>query len=109
MNIAEVYPSRFIRAIDLGDKKRVVLEIDRVEMEKMGQPPEEKPVLYFKKAKRGLVLNKTNAYTIADMYGPETDNWKGKPVVLTVDTIYAFGEQMDVIRVAAQKGGDGNA
>ena len=39
-----------------------------------------------RKCKKEWILNKTNANTIADMYGGMVGNWKGKWVWLYVDT-----------------------
>ena len=61
---------------------------------------ESKPVLFFSAAKKGLVLNKTNSHTIAASYGPETDNWHGKTVVLYVTQERAFGSMTDCIRLS---------
>jgi hypothetical protein len=40
----------------------------------------DKGVLLFKETERGVVLNKTNAQSIAAMFGNETDGWIGKRV-----------------------------
>ena len=46
-----------------------------------------------------LVLNKTNAKTIAKLLGNETDGWKGKAITVYPTTCKAFGETVDCIRV----------
>ena len=38
--------------------------------------------MYFEGKPKGLVLNKTNANTISDAYGDETEHWEGKEIVL---------------------------
>jgi hypothetical protein len=45
------------------------------------------------------VLNKTNANTIASLYGYETDEWIGKRVTLYPTTCVAWKKTVDCIRV----------
>jgi hypothetical protein len=100
MNIYELFPSKWVRAADLnGHDVRVTMRA--LVVENIGQPPknEDKPILYFQKTEKGLVLNKTNAMIIASIYGPDTDNWMGKPVTLYATKVRAFGAVHDVIRV----------
>ena len=63
MLISQAYPSKYLKSDDLGDKTvRVVM--DFVEIQDVGDG-EFKPVLYFQGKDRGMVLNLTNANTIA--------------------------------------------
>jgi hypothetical protein len=96
MDIRSVFPSKYIRAADLkGQDVRVV--IGQIVMEKVDA--EAQPVLYFQGKDKGLVLNKTNSGTIADMYGDETDQWIGKAIVLFPTEVEFKGELKDAIRV----------
>ena len=55
--------------------------------------------LQFDGSERSLILNKTNLAVIVDAYGAETDDWKGKKVIL-FPTKTSFGnETVDCIRV----------
>jgi hypothetical protein len=66
----------------------------------------DKPILQFEGAKRGLVLNKTNAKVLALMYGNKMDLWVGKPVTLFATTCKAFGsDNTPCIRVRVVKEG----
>ena len=80
MNMNEVYPSKYIKAADLREKD-VSVTIDRVEMEDMGDGAM-KPIVFFQGHTKGMVCNKTNSNTISGVYGFESDDWKGKPLVL---------------------------
>lgn len=99
MNVNDLYPSRYVRAADLNGR-RVTVTIKHVAVERMGQDGEAKPVVYFKNATKGLVLNRTNALVIAALYGPETDAWAGKAITLYPTQVRAFGATHDCIRVA---------
>lgn len=74
-------------------------------MEEMGQGAEKesKPVLYFEKAKKGMILNATAARTIAALYGDESDDWIGQRIMIYPTTVNAFGKLNHVIRVKPQR------
>ncbi len=87
MNINTVFPSKYLSAAEIEDKV-VNVTIDRCEMEQM-QDGKSVPVLYFRDKSKGMVLNKTNAGTLAMVYGDETNNWPGQPLsIFTADTSY---------------------
>lgn len=79
MLISAEFPSRYIKAADLGGREVKVI-MQNVEREKLGD--DMKLVLYFKGKERGLVLNKTNAGTISNAYGDETSDWFDQPLIL---------------------------
>lgn len=98
MNIYKLFPSRYVTALDLNGHD-VTVTIKIVAMEEMGSQNEEKPVVFFSDAKKGMVLNKTNAMTIADLYGPDTVDWAGKRITVYSAKVKAFGAVHDAIRV----------
>lgn len=100
MKISDLFPSKFVKAADLNNKP-VTLTITKLVVEKMGHGAEEerKPVLYFRKATKGLVLNRTNAMIIAALYGNESDEWEGKRITIYPTKVRAFGSIQDCIRV----------
>ena len=42
-------------------------------------------VLYFSDHAKGLVLNKTNANTLQEIYGADTDSWQGQTIRLVIE------------------------
>ncbi len=96
MRISAAFPSTYLKATDLGGRN-ISVSIDRVVMEDLGS--EEKPVVYFQGAQKGLVLNKTNANTIASVYGDDTTAWQGQPVVLVEAMVDFQGRSVAAIRV----------
>lgn len=99
MNLNEMYPSRFLKAADV--EQGLTLTISHVMMETMGMPgdQQEKPVVYFTDDLRGLVLNKTNAGIIGEMYGPDTDAWVGQQLQLRKDVVAFQGKMTPTVRV----------
>lgn len=97
MDIDSAFPGSYLKAADiLGKQVRVT--IDHVEVEDVGGG-DHKPVAYFQGKERGLVLNKTNANIIKDMYGRETGQWIGKPIILYTAKVEFSGRLVDAIRV----------
>ena len=73
--INDLFPSRFLKAADLNGQRRIVT-IKKVTREELGKGKEKKAVVYFGEAKKGLVLNVTNARKIAAVTGSEViDQW----------------------------------
>ena len=100
MKISQLVPSKYVKAADLNGKT-VTLIIAKLVLEELGHGAEKerKAVLYFQKATKGLVLNRTNAMTIASLYGDESDEWAGKRISIYPTRIRAFGAMQDTIRV----------
>lgn len=96
MDINTAFPGTFLKAADLQGRQIPVV-MERVEMEDVGG--DHKPVVYFQGKERGLVLNKTNASIISDMYGSETGQWTGKRIVLYPARVEFQGRLVDAIRV----------
>lgn len=79
MKMSEEFPSKYLKASDLQGRE-VRLTMAHTEREKIGD--DFKPVLYFKGKDKGLALNKTNAGTISDAYGDDSDDWIDQPIIL---------------------------
>jgi hypothetical protein len=95
MNISSAFPSKYIRPADLQGKP-VTVVMSHVTKETLGD--DERPVLYFQGKEKGLVLNKTNANTLALAFGDDAENWQGGEIIL-FETIVDFqGKSMAAIR-----------
>lgn len=102
MRVGQAFPSKFLKVEDLAGA-RVAVTIDRVEFEDVGQgdKKEEKPVIYFRGKKKGLVCNKTNAESITEITGTdEMDDWTGVAIVLHPDKTKYAGKTVACIRIA---------
>ena len=101
MDINGAFPSDYLKAADLQGRE-VTVTMQSVQMQELGS--EQKPILFFEGKDKGLVLNKTNANTIADMFGPETDAWRGNRIVLFPTQTDFQGRQVACIRVKILNG-----
>lgn len=96
MTVTEAFPSEYIEAGDLDGQERT-LTIASIEGAHTGKGTDGKsfvkPLIRFEKAKKGLVLNKTNAKRIRDYlgYGNDMDKWVGRKVTIYPTTCNAFG------------------
>lgn len=105
MRVELLFPSRYLKAVDL-DGKPLTLTIVAVAVEELqmqGGKKERKPVVYFEEnAEKALVMNKTNALAIAAQHGPETDAWTGKRITLIPARDRMGGKLVDCIRIQGQ-------
>jgi hypothetical protein len=101
MRTSDVFPSRFIKAADIGDAEPVVT-ISKVEIEDVGD--DRKAVVYFVGKEKGLVCNRTNWDRIALAAGTdETDEWPGVKVQLYTEPVTYAGKTAPAIRVKSVK------
>ena len=98
MNINDVFPSKYLKAGDLNGSE-VSVRITGATIEKLGD--EQKLLLTFAGAKKGLICNKTNADRIAHLYGLDTDGWIGCEIVLYSEMTNFGGKVTEGVRVKA--------
>lgn len=107
MKMHEMFPSNWLKGEEIRDKypKGIKLVMAEGKLEEMPDGGY-KPVLYFERTKKGLVLNKTNGDTIAEHYGDDSDAWIGKSIVLYFDKNVTFaGKKTGGIRVRIPEDG----
>ena len=99
-HIDEFFPSKYLKASDLQgrDIKVTVASLSPEQFENEGKT-ETKLVVYFQGKEKGVVLNKTNAATIATAYGFDYTQWPGNQITLYVAMVDAWGETREAIRV----------
>ena len=101
-DLEELYGSKYLGAVDLGDKK-IRARIAKVRKEMMrqqgGKPERAKFVLYFTSLDNGLVLNATNKNAIVEKLGKKPANWINADVGLyTIDTTFG-GKPLKGVRL----------
>jgi hypothetical protein len=82
----DFYGSRFLSASDV--KAPVNATIERIDFEQFtrpGEPTRTKAVVYFKGGKKGMVINKTNANTLAEAFGKKFAGWVEKRVTVKAE------------------------
>lgn len=79
----ELYPGRFVKAGELGDR-RVTVTIRDVTLEELiGEDgTRQRGVVSFDETPKQLVLNKTNGICLRELFGRKLPEWIGKRVTL---------------------------
>lgn len=99
-HVSKLFPSKYLTADDLldGDINATIIRVlDEVEV-----GDDKRPVLELDGCK-DVVLNKTNATTIGELYGGDLDQWPGKQITLyRGDTLY-MGQPKKCIRVRSSQ------
>jgi hypothetical protein len=103
-NINEVYPSKYLSADDFGgiEGRPALATISHATIEPMDDG-KQKINLHLREHKKSLILNKTNAATIAAYAGNDTDDWPGKQVVVFVSMVDYQGKSVESLRVRQPK------
>ncbi len=96
MDINQVYHGQHLKAEEMQGRD-ACLTIQNVSVAQFDEG--NKLVLGFHNTDRTLVLNKTNARMIAEMYGTETNGWIGKQITFGPDKVEFQGRIVDAIRV----------
>jgi len=104
-----LYPSKYVKAADLRGKDVVVVieSIEpRHELVSQGNKREQKPVFNLAGKAKQFICNKTNAKTIAKIYGNDPRQWIGKAITLYPTTVRAGGTEHECIRVRSEAPAD---
>lgn len=96
MKLSEAFPSNFLKSEDLNGRD-VMLTIQSASMEKVGN--DNRLVLTFNGTQKSMICNKTNANRIAFLYGDETDDWRGKQIIVTSEFVEFQGRTVKGLRV----------
>lgn len=85
MKASDLYGSPFLKGADLQKVTQVTVseyQVAEFDDQKTGQK-QQRIVLSFHKAKKQLVLNKTQANALISAYGDDPEGWIGKGVILS--------------------------
>lgn len=97
----ELYGGKYLKAADLDEDEDTIVTIKEYDLKPVGQDQEMRCVLTFKEfPEKPLVLNKTNASTLADLFGKEWDDWVGKRIILFVTPVTFAGKTSLGLRIS---------
>jgi hypothetical protein len=97
----EVFPSKYLKAADLGGKPAIV-RISAVTYEPLKSPEgkeQEKTVVAFAGTKKLLPLNMTNWDAVANIAGDDTDEWLNKKIELYPTTTQMGSKTVECVRI----------
>ena len=95
-NINQMVASKYLKTADVPDPVIVtIVGVKQVNMAKDDEAPEMKWAIKFQEFDQPMVLNSTNLHIAAKVLGSnETDDWKGKEIILFTDPSVSFGGQV---------------
>jgi hypothetical protein len=94
--VNDMIDSKYLKQSDVPDPVIVIVSrVGKLNIAKEGDPPEEKWAVKFDEFNKPLLLNSTNIKLLAKACGSDdTDDWKGKEVILYTDENVSFGGQI---------------
>jgi hypothetical protein len=103
-SIHDAFPSDFLKVEDLQGRN-VTVTIATAKIDEIGQGTnrERKIILGLLGKTKKLVCNKTNAKTIAGLYGEQLEGWVGKQITLCPREVEFQGSMVMAIRVSLQR------
>ena len=106
MKTSELTASKYLKKDDFPEP--ALLTVSDVKKENVAlpnQPKKERGVMYFEERDKGMVLNTTNLKRTEKALGSDdTDEWRGKKIVVFFDENVEFGgEMVGGLRVRAPK------
>ena len=99
MDYKDIYRSKYMKADDLNGRS-ATYTVSGCIAEDVGD--DTKLVFAFSETDRPLVLNTTNATTMAELHGSETDSWEGKKVKLVPATTQYQGKTVKCTRISPE-------
>jgi hypothetical protein len=96
--IDHLFPSKWLKSSDLGSTARIAT-ISKIDFELVGNEKEKKAVVSFQNTTKRLILNRTNAQTLAYLYGPTVLAWIGKKIILYSAEVLFRGMPTQAIRI----------
>lgn len=99
MKLSAAFPSKYLKADDLQGRSFNV-QISHYAIEDVGtdDKPQQKPVIYFTNAQKGMVLNRTNGESIGVVLGDEMDAWRGHILELFPQRVQGPNGMVNAIR-----------
>ena len=96
----DLYGSQYLVASDL--KKPFTATIEEVEQQdfaRQGERQRMKAVLHLKDVRKPIVLNKTNALNLAEAFGKDFDDWRGKRIAVKAEPTTFAGKRTMGLRL----------
>jgi len=108
MKRGDAFQSTFLKTSDLAGQEHecTIREVIMEVVEKEDDRETQKPIVYFEGKRKGLVLNVTRWDVLEEMYGEDTDDWLGKPVIVFPDTTRYKGKRVACMSLRIPKGSE---
>lgn len=95
MKASDMIESKYLKQSDVDEEAVLTIRgIKKANVAAEDQPEEMKWLIGFAEIAKPLVLNSTNIQALMRICGEETDDWKGKKVIVYVDHNVSFGGKL---------------
>lgn len=98
INLVYKSNSNNLKAEDLGNDMPT-FTIANAELKQLGNDGSEKIVLSFRETEKELPLNVTNAKSVAELFGDDTERWPGGQIMLFSTSVDFQGTMTKGIRI----------
>jgi hypothetical protein len=99
----DAFPSNYLSKTDFAQPALVTLT-DVVMLDVNADDGKPKPVMYVVESDKGLILNRSNWSTLAELFGDDSDLWRGRKIVVFHDPGVMFGgKRVGGLRLRAPK------
>ena len=104
----DIYGSKYLSATDLEAPVTVTItEVATEIFQRPNAPSQTKAILHFKGAKKGMVVNRTNADALARAFGKTFENWINKRITIRPEqTLFSGKPTMGLRLYPAANGSD---
>jgi hypothetical protein len=101
MKASDIYGSKYLCSADLNRKPltAIIEDVDSDEFQDENKKDKTKLVLQLAEVPKRLIVNKTNAESLIEALGDDTDCWVGAEVTLYVTKEMYSGKKVDAIRI----------
>jgi hypothetical protein len=100
MDMSKYVGSKFLTAADYP--RPAILTIQMTSEDPIGEEQQVKPIVWFEKVERGLVLNRTNMNMLIELFGLESDAWAGQRIEIFTDPNVTYaGRRTPALRLRA--------
>ena len=96
-----MYRSSYLKSDDLNGQA-FCFTITDCSAEKVGEG-EKRLVLAFLEVSSLMILDRTNTNMLAELYGPETSEWRGKVIKLAPSTTLFLGQVVKYVRICHER------
>jgi hypothetical protein len=97
----------YLGSYDFAPGEERIVTVNKVVREMVtgsGGKKEECTVCYFEEKYKPMILNSTNCKSISKLAdSPYIEEWQGRSFKIVVAKVAAFGEQVDALRIKAEK------
>lgn len=89
INVDDVYPSRFLRGVDIADDGWLITisNVYQEELNDFDGKPKTKIILGVSELEEEIALNRTQARSLSEFFGPNAVDWVGRSVAVSKEKL----------------------